>query len=646
MIEPIIKATGLVKNYFIGKNKIKALGQVDVEITAGDFVIVYGPSGSGKTTLLSLLAGLEKPTEGEVLIDGIDINKFDSNHQARFRSNKIGMVFQQFNLVSALNSRDNVAMPLLLRGDGSRFSRREANKALQQLGLSDRITHKPAELSGGQQQRVAIARALVTKPKILLVDEPTGNLDIPTGTEIMDLLQSVNKKFKTTIILVTHNPDFVKYGNRVLYMADGKIVKDDHRNRVENKEDIIETEEDEKRAGHLSFFETFRLARIHFSSKGFRAFLTTLGVALGVGSVVALVSLGIGLQTITANQLASFNDLISINVTASKNSASTLNNTIETKISALPHVALTSPAQTLPARVTIANSSSQVMVVGIKPEALGFEGVSLLAGKDYSNEGGVIVTKGIAKSFDVADPSSLIGKDITLDLAIGDSADLSKAKVVTVSEKISGVSADETSSNIYLSLAKFRQVSSLETYNSIKVKVDNRKNVAAVKDQIDTLGFSTSSVVDLINKVDKVFLITQITFGVIGGIALIIALIGIVNIMTVALLERTHEVGVLKAIGATGLDIRRIFEYEVILYGFWGALFGVLLAWSLGWLINNLIAYIMKTQEITGSVELFVTPLLFIIMMFVLTILISLFGGWFPAKRASKLSAMEALRYE
>jgi len=644
MSNPIIKAENLARFYSVGRNKVCALSGVNLEINQGDFVVIFGPSGSGKTTLLSLLAGLDLPSEGQVSIGGTDINKLSPNKRARFRSDNIGMVFQQFNLIPALNSRDNVAIPLLLRGLHSRYSRRQANKVLATLGLSDRTGHKPSELSGGQQQRVAIARALVTKPNILLVDEPTGNLDIPTGNEIMDILKEINTKFGTTIVLVTHNPEFTKYGNRIINVADGKIIQD----RIINTGG--EQKEDPRSlpvgSGHLSIFEAFRLAMVHFFNKGFRAFLTTLGVAMGVGSVVALVSLGIGLQTITSSQLASLSDLVSITVTANKDSTTKLDDVTASRIKSLHHVAMVSPNLTLPAQISIDDSSSQGIVEAIKPEALDFEGVTLAAGNNFKSGSGVIITKAIAKSFNVSNLDSLIGKDIVLNLVSSDGTDLSQAKIVNLPETISGVSDDEANSNIYLSLSHLKNFISQPNYNAIKVKIDDRTNVETVKNSIDTMGFNTTSVVDLINRVDKVFLITQLTLGIIGGVALLIALIGIVNIMTIALLERTHEVGVLKAVGATALDVRRIFEYEVILYGFFGAIIGVAAAWSFGWGINSLIAFFMQRENIAGNIALFVTPVSFIVLMVVLTMFISLMGGWFPAKKAAKLSAMEALRYE
>jgi len=367
---------------------------------------------------------------------------------------------------------------------------------------------------------------------------------------------------------------------------------------------------------------------------------------MGVGSVVALVSLGIGLQTITSNQLASFNDLVSITVTANKDSTTTLGDASVGRIKAIDHVALISPHLTLPAQISIGESSSQGIVEAIKPEALNFEGVSLAAGDDFSENSGVIVTKAIAKSFNIANLDSLIGEKIVLNLVSGDGTDLSQAKIINLPETIVGVSDDDINSNIYLSLSHLKQLIKSDNYNAVKVKIDTRTNVEEVKNIIDTMGFNTTSVVDLINRVDKVFLITQLTLGIIGSVALLIALIGIVNIMTIALLERTHEVGVLKAVGATDLDVRRIFEYEVILYGLIGAIVGVSVAWGFGYGINSLISFFMQRENISGDIALFVTPVNFIVLMIALTILISLVGGWFPAKKASKLSAMEALRYE
>ena len=649
MDRPEITAEGINKSYRVGRINVPALKQINLDIYRGEFVVVYGPSGCGKTTLLSLLAGLERPTDGKIFLEGININALKPKNQAKFRGQKIGMVFQQFNLVDALTARDNVAMPLLLQGEKSRKARKKAIQYLSLLGLKDRARHKPSQLSGGQQQRVAIARALITNPDILLVDEPTGNLDVPTGKEIMSILKEINEKWRTTIVMVTHNPDFVNEGNKVLYMEDGKIIKEVHNQKVA---EIANPEEPRSKnvrihAGHLGISEILRLSGIHFLSKGLRAFLTTLGVAMGVGSIVALVSLGIGLQKITSNQLASLDMLVSIGVSPVKDSSIKLDDESLGKIAAIKNISIVSPEIAMPAKITIGSSTSEIVINGLKPDTLDFENVSLISGSKYSDSAGLIISKSTAKLFG-GDPQTFIGKDAKISLIVigDDPSDLTGAKIVEMNEKIVGVSADESAAAAYISLARLMNATTQPSYNSLKVKVDDRTNVEQVKSSIEKLGFSTSSVVDLVDRVDKVFLITQIALGIIGGVALIIALIGIINIMTVALLERTHEVGILKAIGASNLDIRRIFEYEVLMYGLVGAIFGVFGAWGLGELINNAIGYLMKVSEIPGSIRLFDTPFSFAAEMVVLTILASLLGGWYPSKKASRLSPAEALRYE
>ena len=647
MENEIIKTQGLEKSFSVGKEKVFALENVDLSIKRGEFVVIYGPSGSGKTTLLSLLAGLDKPTKGEIIVDGENINDLHSKEIAKYRGTKIGMVFQQFNLVQTLNALDNVAMPLILDGVAGRQARRKASKILSELNMSDRAKHRPNQLSGGQQQRIAIARALVADPEILLVDEPTGNLDVQTGKEIIDLLKQINKKLGRTIILVTHNPDFIDSGDRVIYTEDGRVTHETASKNSATTEKVAETKTPVKKHGKLNIFETLKIAKNHFVSKGLRTFLTTLGVALGVASIVILVSLGIGLQTITSNQLASLDMLVSINVTANKDSLNKLDDQVVQRISNINNISLVSPTITSQAKMSYENSTAQVIFTGAKPEAIDFEGISAENGKNYTEDSGILLSKAAAKNFDPDHPEYLIDKTVVVDLVITpENGDLTKAKIVTLEDKVTGITSDESTPSAFASLNRVKKLTGITTYNTLKVKVNDRKNVETAKNKIEEMGFSTSSVVDLIKKVDKVFLVAQIVLGLIGSVALIVALIGIVNIMTVALLERTHEVGILKAIGATDRDIKRIFIYEVLFFGLFGSIAGVLLAWGFGETINCAISAIMKASDIPGSLRLFEVPRTFAIEMILLTIFISLLGGWYPSKRASKLSPMDALRYE
>jgi ABC-type lipoprotein export system ATPase subunit/ABC-type antimicrobial peptide transport system permease subunit len=649
----IIKTTELRKQFTIGHEYVEALRGVDFEADAGDFIVIYGPSGCGKTTLLSLLAGLDLPSSGQVMVRDIDLATLKSDQLASYRRSKIGMVFQQFNLIPTLTAKENIALPLILSGVSRKEASRRAQDLLKIVNLETRSKHKPSEMSGGQQQRVAIARALSCNPWILFVDEPTGNLDVETGEEVIKILRKINS-WGRTVVLVTHNPEFVSLGNKVFYMADGKIVK-----RIQNQNAPARKESDvaglkyftaSKSLGGMPFWESLRLARNHFMSNKIRTFLTSLGVCLGVGSIVTLVSLGMGLQKITTNQLASLDTLVTINVSANDNSATTLDEKSAKTLSEIQDVSLISPAMSYPIKSTYDNSTASLLLSGINAESLSFEGISLSSGKVFSDMSGVIITKAAAKNFDIKDPSSVIGKPIDIEFYVFSADEKAasglKTKKVNTQKVITGISSDELVAAVYMPLSELKTISNSEKYNSVKVKVDDRKNVAAVRNQIESLGYTTTSVVDLIQQVDKVFSVTQIILGIIGGVALIVALISIVNIMTISLLERTHEVGTLKAIGATNKDIRRIFEYEVAFFGIVGGVFGVAGSWAFGIFINYVIHYLLVTTKTGTYMNVFVTPINFAIEMIALTIIVSMFAGLYPARRASKLSPLEALRYE
>src|SRR5918993_3571466 len=221
---PLVEIRGLKKAYVRGKQVVEVLHGIDLDIPEGDFVALMGPSGSGKTTLLNLIGGLDSPSGGVLKIDGDRIEEHSSDELAAWRAATVGFIFQSYNLMPVLSAQKNVELPLLLT-DLSRGERaHRASVALELVGLSDRAGHKPNELSGGQQQRVAIARALVSDPRILICDEPTGDLDRKTADEILGLLQRLNREFGKTIVMVTHDPAAAKYARRVVHLDKGTLV--------------------------------------------------------------------------------------------------------------------------------------------------------------------------------------------------------------------------------------------------------------------------------------------------------------------------------------------------------------------------------------------------------------------------------------
>ena len=218
-----VEGRHIIKNFCIGSTPTKVLKDISLQVMQGEFVSIMGPSGSGKSTLLYILGGLDTPTSGHVLLNGTDISRFGDEKMSRIRRQKIGFVFQFYNLIPNLNVEENIMLPLLLDGKKMGGYRKQLEQILEIVGLSDRRRHTPRELSGGQQQRVAIARALIGNPEILFADEPTGNLDSKTGAEIMALLREINKTSGQTIVMVTHSPEAAQSSSRVIHVQDGMI---------------------------------------------------------------------------------------------------------------------------------------------------------------------------------------------------------------------------------------------------------------------------------------------------------------------------------------------------------------------------------------------------------------------------------------
>ena len=224
---PVIRLQDVRKEYVVGDSHIHALDGVSLTVSPGEFVCISGRSGSGKSTMLNMLAGLEKPTSGEIVILDKHIENMSESARIRFRRQYIGFVFQSYNLMPQYTAVENVELPLMLRGIGKRERRKQALAVMEQVGIVSHAEHKPLELSGGQQQRVGIARALITKPPIVFADELTGNLDTKTSAEIMDLLTGLFRSSGTTFMLVSHDPDMSQYTDRTIHLLDGKIISEE-----------------------------------------------------------------------------------------------------------------------------------------------------------------------------------------------------------------------------------------------------------------------------------------------------------------------------------------------------------------------------------------------------------------------------------
>lgn len=233
--KPVIYAKGLYKIYRVGETQVRALNGVDLSVYPGEFCAIVGTSGSGKSTLLNMLAGLEKPTKGEIAIGRCRLDQMNENQLVRFRREAVGFIFQSFNLIPSMNALENVALPLSFRGVPKKIRLARAARLLKTVGLAEHLFHKPSQMSGGQQQRVGVARALVVDPAIIFADEPTGNLDSATSAEVMELMQKVVREQKKTLVMVTHDNHLAGFADRIFHIIDGKIVKIEEKKNEEKE---------------------------------------------------------------------------------------------------------------------------------------------------------------------------------------------------------------------------------------------------------------------------------------------------------------------------------------------------------------------------------------------------------------------------
>ena len=232
----MIRLRALTKSYGEGARRVDALKGVDLEVAPGEFVSIMGPSGSGKSTLLNLVSALDTPSSGEISIDGQDVGRLDDDALTLFRRRKIGLVFQFFNLLPTLDALDNVLLPLMLEGKINEQDRERGRRVMTEVGLEQRMQHRLHQLSGGEMQRVAIARGLILEPKLLLADEPTGNLDSATGATVLNLLREMCTRHRTTVVMVTHDLSAARTGDRIVTLKDGRVIGDERTRQLEASE--------------------------------------------------------------------------------------------------------------------------------------------------------------------------------------------------------------------------------------------------------------------------------------------------------------------------------------------------------------------------------------------------------------------------
>jgi len=658
-----LRVDDISREFKSGDVSVAALEDVSFEVAPGEFVAVTGPSGCGKSTLLALLAGLDRPSKGRVYAAGAALDQVGRSQLDDYRLQRVGVIFQTFNLVPSLSAEDNVALPMVLAGVPLAERRRRARHLLELVGLGHRGKLRPGRLSGGEQQRVAVARALANRPGLILADEPTGNLDSSRGAEVLDLLQELNRQ-GATVVLVTHDPEVARRAERAIRLRDGRVV-----GGMQSPRRTSRAPEHLDQPHRLSRTDAFKLGLQSTGRRPLRTAMTAAGVAVGIGVMSMILALAAGLQRQVVDTVTADTSLqaVQIHGPLASGPPRPLNTDALVTLMGMNNVQLAWGATIVGGTLgsdAASNPALPTAVVGLPPLRAGSPRSDILAAgrlPSADNADEIVITTELARRLGWS-PTEAIGKKVRFvgqfpgppPVASGQPA----AKPITVTPTIVGVangapggdplwamlpydtenkfSAELTSANAW----------KRDPFVGITLYADSLQHVAAVRDQAEQAGYAATTDNDQLRAFAERLNYVELALGGLAIIALAVAALGIANTMFSAVLERTREIGIFKALGSRARDLAMVFMAESALIGVAGGMAGVIVSALLVRIGNDLIDHIARDQGSVGGIRLFELNPLIAVLGIVLAIVVSALSGLLPAVRASQLDPVAAIRYE
>jgi macrolide transport system ATP-binding/permease protein len=648
--------------YKSGDVQVSALEDVSFEVAPGEFVAITGPSGGGKSTLLALLGGLDRPSTGRVYAAGAALDQVSRLQLDDYRLQRVGIIFQTFNLVPSLTAEDNVALPMLLAGVPAEERRQRARRLLELVGLGHRGRLRPGRLSGGEQQRVAVARSLANRPGLILADEPTGNLDSSRGAEVLDLLQELNRN-GCTVILVTHDPEVARRADRAIRLRDGKVVPGGQSPRRTGR-----APEQLDPPRRLSRGDAFKLGLQSTGRRPLRTAITAAGVAIGIGVMSMILSLAAGLQRQVVDTVTADTQLQAVEVHGALPGGQPrpMGSEALVTLEGMSNVQLGWGETIVGGTMGPdgARNPGPAAVVGLPPEKAHSPRPDILvAGRlpaaDDADE--IVLTGDQARKFGWANPSDGLGKKVRFTGlypgppgAGGAPATKPVQRVWTVVGVASGAPGGDPNwamlpydtANRFTLEMRSSNSWTRDPYVGITLMADSLGHVNAVRDEAQQAGYSATTNEDQLRAFAQRLNYVELALAGLAIIALAVAALGIANTMFSAVLERTREIGVFKALGCRARDLALIFVAESGLIGVAGGMAGVAVSALLAKLGNELIDRVAQSQGSQGGLRLFeLNPLIGVAAVLV-AVGISALSGLLPALRASRLDPVQAIRYE
>ncbi|APP10396.1 ABC transporter family protein [Lactobacillus delbrueckii subsp. delbrueckii DSM 20074 = JCM 1012] len=658
-----------VKKYYKmpGGGQYEALRGVNAKFAAGEMVAIVGESGSGKSTLMNTIGGLDSDFEGAILYEGKNLRDFSQKEMVNYHKKSIGFIFQNFNLIPHLDLIDNVSIAMTLSNADEKTRRGRAEELLTQVGLKDHMHKKPDQLSGGQKQRVAIARALANDPDVIIADEPTGALDADTTDVILNMIRDIAASGKL-VLMVTHSDKVASHCSRVLRIDQGQIVSDQEQKPLDHHL----KQRTEVKIQQMSLFKAISLAFKNMKAKFGRNALVSTGMGIGIMSVILMLSLGKGVTSYVSGQMSTYSNPLVAEI--QKTSSQKMHQQGMQAQQTGDKAVLAKQQQNNMASLSGTSSASAFSkqdlkklekIAHVKKLQKGYSAISLGTNQlKYGKKTASMiylktVNDGIAKSevkkgrlpkagkdevmIDSGSADNLgkkiLGKKVKASLQIG-------TKTITKTVKVVGIYEASGSGQVRTLLLPYSDLAKIFKDNGLTLKANvvyltatDKQYTSSIKQAAKDKGFAGSMQEQMTEMFDSILSVLTYVLTAIAAVSLLVSAIMILVVLNISVVERTQEIGVMKALGARRKDIRRIFSSEAFLLGLASGIVGIALTWLLAQGINSFTQLAFKAAVVSLTPQYALTGLL-------ISIVISMIAGILPANHASKLDPVEALRKE
>jgi len=637
-----------------GGEKFHVLDNINLSFDKGELVAIIGESGSGKSTLMNLIGGLDSDFSGELFVNSKDIKRLRKKELSEYRKNQVGFIFQSFNLIGHLSVFDNVTIAMTLSNVRKREKIKRVKEILTDLGLENHIHKKPNQLSGGQKQRVAIARALINEPEIIVADEPTGSLDSKTTIQVLEIMKNIARRGKL-VIMVTHSEKVASSSSRIVKIADGKIIDNKEVLKLENV-DINESKTYSNKQ-NLNIISSIKLALNNMKEKFARNILVSIGSSIGIMSIILMLSFGNGVKVYFNNTMNSYVNPLVIEV----NMPSQDDETIDLDVTTIQKPDVNAPKPFEEGDINKLSQIENVSSVEMGYSIISMGANSLIYNEKRTNlmkistissnitnsnvekgalpkEGEILINKAISDKLG----EDIIGKKVNLRILVNQKI-LNKDFIISGIYTATGGDLTAAMKSVFLNYSDLEKLYS-DNDNKLKpniiyVNTTSDKYTAGIREKIKELGYSGSSQDQLISMFNQMIDILTYVLSGIAAISLGVSAIMIIVVMYIGVVERTKEIGIIKAIGAREKDIRRIFVSEAFLIGVFSGIIGFTCAYffmrSINVISNKLFG--ISVVLIKSSYGIFGISI---------SIAISTLAGLLPANKAARLDPVESLRRE